>query len=187
MEYVSPQDQDRATTPGSPERLARLKQAATPYDWYATSQISVAQERQWRVIRFADWLCRVNPMLDAALPACWASHAWPMLIMDALWVEYCDAYQDKQHNRHDPADWISQVAVSLSQIQSWSQSTNHHGANTCPATDNEYTATRITRRSAEETQGYYHDHIYMWPENHVAMQPITDRLMTSLSLNDVDA
>ncbi|MDK6663287.1 hypothetical protein CYJ33_06550 [Alloscardovia omnicolens] len=187
MEYVSPCDQDQTTQPGSEEHAARLKQAAMPFDWYATSQISVAQERQWRVIRFTDWLCRVNPMLDQALPACWASHAWPMLIMDALWVEYCDAYQDKQHNRHDPADWISQVVVSLSQIQSWSQSTNHHGANTCPAADNEYTATRITRRSTEETQGYYHDHVYMWPENHVAMQPITDRLMTSLSLNDVDA
>lgn len=157
-----------------------------PLDWYMMQQKEMGEERTWIVVRFTDWLCRINPMLDATLPACWVSHAWPVMIMDSLYMSYQSAYVLADENPRRPAEWIGQVDTSINQIRAWNNATNHHGNSTCPGTDEEYSRTRINRRKKEEEQGYLIDHNFVWSENSYNQQALVDELMTQPILENVD-
>ncbi|WP_018142392.1 hypothetical protein [Alloscardovia criceti] len=153
------------------------------FDWYDPASQNNVDDRQWWVIRFTDWLCRINPMLDDALPTCWTTHAWLMMTMDALYERYVSAY--KQNQQVSPIDWVDHVATTISQIKQWTDYTNHRGTGTCPAPDEDYSHKRIQRRENEEHHGWKTDHDYMFPNNPLHNQPLVDELMTDPILDNV--
>lgn len=154
-----------------------------PFNWYQPGTIEDAYEREWCVIRFTDWLCRVNSLLDVALPSCWTSHAWLILTMDSLYTAFIDSHKSES-NPSDSIDWINSVTTVISQVNVWKDVTNHR-SHTCPGADDNYSPSRQERRISEEDNGYRTGHTYLWPQNPLTTQEHLDQLMTQPILNNV--
>ncbi|MFD0705630.1 hypothetical protein ACFQY8_07730 [Alloscardovia venturai] len=174
----------RATPSKDQSEDERSALVYNPYNWYESHNIEQAEQRMWVVARFADWLCGVNPELDNALPACWLRHAWPVMIMDALYTRYIGSYAKTEDHNTGPVLWIDHVETTINQIRQWSAASNHQSANSCPGADDEISPLRIRRHEEEEKDGYLTDRNYTWPENTATSQTRIDEIMTTPRLNE---
>lgn len=140
------------------------------HDWYHLCGRGEDMERVARVVEFTDWLRLVDPELDRAMPPCWLHHPWLVLRMDALYIDYLEAY-NRNGDRLTPLAFAKDVDDSVAAIVRWSKTQglyDRQHAESCSETDSSLSPERAQARDLARREGIRPRYLVSWPWNETA-------------------
>ena len=135
-----------------------------PFNWYVPADRQAVDERMWLLCRFCDWLAAIDVRFDQALPACWRSHPYLILAVDALYVKYYGEYVACQDGFSGPGYFLSDLDGMIGRIRSWCSTSGHTaGSSDCPGADDTISLLRAARQEGQQGDGIVTDRDWLFP------------------------